>query len=105
MVRVAAERTIPLHKSELLISNICRCRQRAIETLRKFVDKSGPKHGETSLVFRLRLEDYVERFDKLRLAVLSGPAGIGKTTLLARWHTLARNRGMAAGWMSLHRSG
>lgn len=73
--------------------------------MRKFVDKFGPKHVETSLVFRLRLEDYVERFDKLRLAVLSGPAGIGKTTLLARWHTLAQGRGMAAGWLSLHRSG
>ncbi|GEO42874.1 ATP/maltotriose-dependent transcriptional regulator MalT [Skermanella aerolata] len=57
------------------------------------------------MVFRLRLEDCVDRFDKLRLAVLSGPAGIGKTTLLARWHTIAGNRGMAAGWMSLHRSG
>jgi ATP/maltotriose-dependent transcriptional regulator MalT len=57
------------------------------------------------LVFRLRLEDYIDRFDKLRLAVLSGPAGIGKTTLLARWHTIAQNRGMIAGWLSLHRSG
>jgi len=60
---------------------------------------------EASLLFRLRLEDCVDRFDRVRLAVLSGPAGIGKTTLLARWHTIARNRGMAAGWLSLHRSG
>jgi ATP/maltotriose-dependent transcriptional regulator MalT len=73
--------------------------------LRKFVDNPGPRHAETSLVFRLRLEDCVDRFDRLRLAVLSGPAGIGKTTLLARWHTIARDRGMAAGWLSLHRSG
>jgi ATP/maltotriose-dependent transcriptional regulator MalT len=73
--------------------------------LRKFVDNLGPRHAETSLVFRLRLEDCVDRFDRLRLAVLSGPVGIGKTTLLARWHTIARHRGMIAGWLSLHRSG
>jgi ATP/maltotriose-dependent transcriptional regulator MalT len=73
--------------------------------LRKFVDNPGQRHAETSLVFRLRLEDCVDRFDRLRLAVLSGPAGIGKTTLLARWHTIARDRGMIAGWLSLHRSG
>jgi ATP/maltotriose-dependent transcriptional regulator MalT len=73
--------------------------------LRKFVDNPGLRHAETSLVFRLRLEDCVDRFDRLRLAVLSGPAGIGKTTLLARWHTIARDRGMTAGWLSLHRSG
>jgi ATP/maltotriose-dependent transcriptional regulator MalT len=73
--------------------------------LRKFVDNPGPRHAETSLVFRLRLEDCVDRFDRLRLAVLSGPAGIGKTTLLARWHTIAQDRGMTAGWLSLHRSG
>ncbi len=73
--------------------------------MRKFVDNLGSVHAETSLVFRLRLEDCIDRFDQLRLAVLSGPAGIGKTTLLARWHTIAGNRGMAAGWLSLHRSG
>ena len=73
--------------------------------MRKFVDNLGPQHAETSLVFRLRLEDCIDRFDRLRLAVLSGPAGIGKTTLLARWHTIAQNRGMIAGWLSLHRSG
>ena len=57
------------------------------------------------MVFRLRLEDCIDRFDRSRLAILSGPAGTGKTTLLARWHTIAQNRGMIAGWLSLHRSG
>jgi ATP/maltotriose-dependent transcriptional regulator MalT len=51
------------------------------------------------------LEDCIDQFDRLRLAALSGPAGVGKTTLLARWHTIAQNRGMIAGWLSLHRCG
>nr|WP_323378300.1 LuxR C-terminal-related transcriptional regulator [Skermanella mucosa] len=60
---------------------------------------------ESCLVFRPRLEDCIARFDRLRLVLLSGPSGIGKTTLMARWHAIARNRGITAGWLSLHRNG
>ncbi|EWY41472.1 hypothetical protein N825_27185 [Skermanella stibiiresistens SB22] len=60
---------------------------------------------DTCLVFRSRLEDLVGEFDRSRLVLLSGPAGIGKTVLMARWHAIARNRGMSVGWRSLLQDG
>lgn len=73
--------------------------------MRKFRDKLDIQPADSCLVFRSRLEDCIARFDRLRLVLLSGPSGVGKTTLMARWHAIARNRGIAAGWLSLHRSG
>ena len=50
------------------------------------------------LVHRSRLFDLLDQGEKVRLAVVVGPAGAGKTVLLADW--LAARPGRASAWLS-----
>jgi LuxR family transcriptional regulator, maltose regulon positive regulatory protein len=53
------------------------------------------------LVARLALMNQLDRVLEGRLAVVSAPAGFGKTTLLGQWCQTALDRGMDVAWLSL----
>jgi LuxR family maltose regulon positive regulatory protein len=53
------------------------------------------------LVPRAALIRQLDRVLEGRLAVLSAPAGFGKTTILAQWCQTALDRGMDVAWLSL----
>ncbi|MCZ8335756.1 MAG: LuxR C-terminal-related transcriptional regulator [Rhodobacteraceae bacterium] len=53
------------------------------------------------LVARGALISQLDRVLEGRLAVISAPAGFGKTTLLGQWCQTAINRGMDVAWLSL----
>lgn len=50
---------------------------------------------------RPRLSADLEKIDSFRLALVSAPAGYGKTTALSEWYLALRERGVAAAWLSL----
>ena len=58
----------------------------------------------TGSVPRPRLLERLARGADARLTLVSGPAGFGKTTLLAAWTRAARGRDEAVGWLALDRS-
>ena len=60
--------------------------------------RPGPPHPPSALVPRLRLVDRVEEGVAKGMVVVSGPAGAGKTMLLASW---AERRRPAAAWLSV----
>jgi LuxR family maltose regulon positive regulatory protein len=53
------------------------------------------------LVARMALLEHLDRVLDRRLAVISAPAGFGKTTLLSQWCQSARARGIDIAWLSL----
>jgi LuxR family maltose regulon positive regulatory protein len=53
------------------------------------------------LVARMALLEHLDRVLDRRLAVISAPAGFGKTTLLSQWCQNARVRGIDIAWLSL----
>jgi LuxR family maltose regulon positive regulatory protein len=53
------------------------------------------------LVPRAALISQLDRVLEGRLAVVSAPAGFGKTTVLGQWCQTARDRGMDVAWLSL----
>lgn len=53
------------------------------------------------LVVRRNLLAQLDRVMEGRLAVISAPAGFGKTTLLGQWCLTARERGIEVAWLSL----
>jgi LuxR family maltose regulon positive regulatory protein len=60
--------------------------------------RPGPPHPPSALVPRLRLLDRVEAGVQKGMVVVSGPAGSGKTMLLASW---AERRHPTAAWLSI----
>jgi len=50
---------------------------------------------------RPRLSDKVENSDSFRLALISAPAGSGKTTMLSEWYLALQERQVATAWLSL----
>ncbi|HSK38627.1 MAG TPA: LuxR C-terminal-related transcriptional regulator [Arenibaculum sp.] len=66
-----------------------------------FPTKLVPPETESPLVKRCRLTGLADRLDGLRLAIVTGPAGMGKTTVLAQWHAAAASRGSLVAWLSL----
>lgn len=54
-----------------------------------------------ALVARPRLEELLEPSQHARLTLVSGPAGFGKSTLVASWLGKAREDGDAVAWVSL----
>jgi len=50
---------------------------------------------------RVRLSDKVANSGSFRLALISAPAGSGKTTMLADWYLALQDRQVAAAWLSL----
>lgn len=50
---------------------------------------------------RPRLSAELANVDSFRLALVSAPAGYGKTTVLSDWYQALRERGVAAAWLSL----
>jgi LuxR family maltose regulon positive regulatory protein len=50
---------------------------------------------------RPRLSTELANIDSFRLALISAPAGSGKTTVLSEWYLALRERGVAAAWLSL----
>ena len=53
------------------------------------------------LVARMALMNQLDRVLEGRLAVVSAPAGFGKTTLLGQWCQTALDRGVDVAWLSL----
>ena len=53
------------------------------------------------LVARPRLSDRLDALLERKLAVLSAPAGFGKTTILSVWAAHCRQRGLPVAWVSL----
>ena len=50
---------------------------------------------------RPRLSDKVENSGSFRLALVSAPAGSGKTTMLSEWYLALQERQVATAWLSL----
>ena len=50
---------------------------------------------------RPRLSDKVENSDSFRLALVSAPAGSGKTTMLSEWYLALQERQVVTAWLSL----
>jgi ATP/maltotriose-dependent transcriptional regulator MalT len=50
---------------------------------------------------RPRLSDKVENSVSFRLALVSAPAGSGKTTMLSEWYLALQERQVATAWLSL----
>lgn len=50
---------------------------------------------------RPRLSDKVENSGSFRLALISAPAGSGKTTMLSEWYLALQERQVATAWLSL----
>lgn len=65
--------------------------------------KFVPPAARPELVPRSRLVALMRAARPARLAVLSAPAGFGKSTLLAEWVRAATADGVAVGWLSLDR--
>jgi LuxR family maltose regulon positive regulatory protein len=53
------------------------------------------------LVERGKLLRQLDGILKMKLAVVSAPAGFGKSTLLAQWAQRCRETSIAVGWLSL----
>src|SRR5512133_4391716 len=60
--------------------------------------KLGIPPVRADLVPRERLVQALSRFGSRKLALVSAPAGFGKTTLVATW---AQQSGIPVGWVSL----
>ncbi len=56
------------------------------------------------LVSRPRLIERLDQGTERKLTLVSGPAGFGKTTLLAEWVAATSASERAAGWVSLDQS-
>lgn len=65
-----------------------------------FAAKAAPPPSAGPLLDRPRLDPPPDVPDAVRIVVVSGPAGAGKTTVLARWHAVLRGRGMDAAWLT-----
>ena len=63
--------------------------------------KLRPPSMGTRYMPRPRLSDKVANFDSYRLALISAPAGSGKTTMLSEWYLLLQERQVATAWLSL----
>ncbi|WP_327503097.1 LuxR C-terminal-related transcriptional regulator [Arenibaculum sp.] len=66
-----------------------------------FAAKAAPPPPACPLLDRPRLDLPPGVPGAVRIAVVSGPAGSGKTTVLARWHAALRARGMDVAWLTL----
>jgi LuxR family transcriptional regulator, maltose regulon positive regulatory protein len=55
------------------------------------------------LVHRHRLLRALQGTTDGKLTVVAAPAGFGKSTLLAQWHSVLREKNVAVGWVSLDR--
>lgn len=64
---------------------------------------SVPRTGQ-ALIARPRLGNLLAQAPHARLTLVSGPAGFGKTTLIAGWLDSARQQGSPVAWVSLDAS-
>jgi LuxR family maltose regulon positive regulatory protein len=63
--------------------------------------KLSPPKLRAELVERGKLLRQLDGILKMKLAVVSAPAGFGKSTLLAQWAQRCRETSIAVGWLSL----
>lgn len=63
--------------------------------------KLRPPSRSTQYVPRPRLAERLPEARSLRVALVSAPAGSGKTTVLSDWYALTRKAGTSAAWISL----
>lgn len=63
--------------------------------------KLVPPAPPDALVVRRRLDLLVRRLPEVRVAIVAGPAGSGRTTVLSRWHAAFSQSGGRAAWLSL----
>lgn len=63
--------------------------------------KIHPPSPNERLIARQRLRRYVSGLLRSRLALVHGPAGFGKTCLLAEWQRCLRTRHVRSAWLSL----
>lgn len=69
--------------------------------LRTLAAKLRPPHAAARRLPRPRLSSAVGGSPSFRLALVSAPAGSGKTTVLADWHRILLERREAAAWLTL----
>ena len=63
--------------------------------------KLRPPELRKGLIERTALLDQLDQALNTRLAIVSAPAGFGKSTLLGQWALRQKERGLALGWLSL----
>jgi LuxR family maltose regulon positive regulatory protein len=63
--------------------------------------KSSPPSDGMPIIARDRLDRAILATPNLRLAIVRGPAGIGKTTLLVQWYRLLVESGRSCAWLTL----
>lgn len=63
--------------------------------------KLAPPVAPADLIPRHRLDALAHRLADARVGVVAGPAGCGKTTVLAGWHAAFSRSGGKAAWLSL----
>lgn len=66
--------------------------------------KLNPPRLRAELVAREKLLNQLEGALRVRLAIVSAPAGFGKSTLLAQWAKELHTKSIATGWLSLDAS-
>ncbi len=77
-------------------------REDELEVFRELiVTKLYPSVSRGGIVARDRLLDRLEGKAIRRLTLVTGPAGFGKTTLLAQWQGILLQRHIKCGWLSL----
>lgn len=73
-----------------------------MESYRIIGTKLEPPLTSNPVVYRKRLAPPADWMSgRYRLATVTGPAGYGKSTLMAGWHALLRAQGIAAAWLSV----
>ncbi|MEE6165494.1 MULTISPECIES: protein kinase domain-containing protein [unclassified Mycolicibacterium] len=65
--------------------------------------KFRPPSSSRPLVRRQRLIDLLRQGEGRRLTLIHGPAGFGKSTLLAQWRDQLVDEGMAVAWLTVDR--
>lgn len=63
--------------------------------------KLSPPRMGTEVIRRERFDHRIADDPAIRLAVVCGPAGFGKTTLMLQWWDLLRARNWLCGWLTL----
>lgn len=63
--------------------------------------KLSPPRDSSTLIRRARLDARLKQLRHCRLALITAPAGFGKTTLMSHWHASLQEQGERVAWLSL----
>jgi LuxR family maltose regulon positive regulatory protein len=68
---------------------------------RPLATRLAPPRSGTPVVRRPRLSELADGLLNFRLALVVGPAGSGKTTVMTDWHEVLHRNGVPVAWLSL----